>query len=87
MNKLRYVVLVWIITFSSFVFAGVDHSDKIEETLETPGDVTRACLECHDTTGEDFIQTAHWLWKGKTRCLKNGTPDMELGKINLMNGF
>ncbi len=80
-------IILAIFFFESTSYAGEDHSEFIETSLKTPGDVTRACLECHDTQGEDFIKTAHWLWKGETPFLKNHESDTSLGKINLMNNY
>ena len=86
MNKKFFIILA-LVFFSTASHAGVDHSEFIETSLVTPGDVTRACLECHDSTGEDFIKTAHWLWKGESPFLKNHESANNFGKINLMNDY
>ena len=67
--------------------AGEDHSELIETPFDTPQEVTQACLECHESVGEDFIETAHWLWRGKTPFVKDHESDSSLGKINLINDY
>lgn len=85
MKKIMIVFTSMIICTTSF--ADVDHSEFFDAEVETPEQVTRACLECHETAGQDFIKTAHWLWKGKTPFVKEHETDNKFGKINLMNGY
>ena len=88
MKKKKWVMLILLLAGGvSFVHAGEDHSDFFDTSFETGSDVTRACLECHDSEAEEFMDTAHWLWKGKTPFLKNKKSDTDIGKINLMNDF
>ena len=86
MKKIGFTILI-LLSFGSVSYAEVDHSELIEGTYTTGSEVTEGCLECHDTIGEDFIKTAHWLWKGDTPFLKGHEKASSFGKINMMNGY
>ena len=87
MKILTLVLTVLIISTCTTSHAGVDHSEFIETQCITGKDVTRTCLECHEETATEFMNTAHWMWKGETPFLKNHESDSHLGKINLMNNY
>jgi len=61
-----------------------DHS-KLKE-LEGPffsgPEVTKACLECHNTAGHQFMKNKHWTWD-----YKHPTTGQHLGKSVLVNNF
>ena len=80
-------VISIIISFNTKSHADVDHSDFIENQCATGEDVTRSCLECHEETADEFMNTAHWMWKGETPFLIGHESDSSLGKINLMNDY
>lgn len=53
-----------------------------------PSDVTRECLRCHKTAGEDMLKTAHWLWKGPSPNTLNHSKDVGNGKATTaVNNF
>jgi len=76
-----------LIFFNATPSVYADHSEYIETACETPGDVTRTCLECHEEQGEAFIHTAHWLWRGETPFMKNHESATQFGKTNLINNY
>ena len=45
-------------------------------------DVTKACLECHNTAGHQFKKNKHWTWE-----YKNPKTGQLLGKKHLVNNF
>ena len=87
MEKIPLAAAALIISFYSISYAGVDHSEFIEDQCLTGEDVTRTCLNCHEETAMEFMDTAHWMWKGKTPYLKGHESDSHIGKTNLMNDY
>lgn len=64
----------------------VDHSTFFEGAAFADGpSVTRACLECHQEQAHDFMETAHWTWRGDV-VVRNG-QEIPIGKANLLNNF
>jgi octaheme c-type cytochrome (tetrathionate reductase family) len=60
---------------------------NIEEDPD-PEQVTESCLKCHDTQAEDFLTTAHWLWKGPTPYIENHEKNIQSGKAtDAVNNF
>ena len=45
-------------------------------------EVTRACLECHNTAGHQFVKNKHWIWS-----YTNPVTGQKLGKSVLINNF
>ncbi|RME87247.1 MAG: tetrathionate reductase family octaheme c-type cytochrome [Anaerolineae bacterium] len=64
-----------------------DHSAIIEGPLETPQDVTRACLECHPEAAREIMQTTHWTWESKPFDVPWRDEPVTIGKINQINNF
>jgi len=64
-----------------------DHKSMIQGPYKDAPSVTADCLSCHYEQGKDFIETAHWLWKGPTPHVIGLKKDARLGKRNLMNNF
>jgi octaheme c-type cytochrome (tetrathionate reductase family) len=64
-----------------------DHSTFFEEDFATGPDVTRACLECHETASHEMMKTAHWRWEGEEVELPGRGTSMRIGKKNLLNNF
>lgn len=53
-----------------------------------PWDVTRECLRCHASAGEDMLTSAHWLWKGHSPYTLDHRREVELGKATTaVNNF
>ncbi len=65
----------------------VDHSDLMEGPFETGPDVTRACLECHESEGQDMLHTAHFQWQGEPTIVEGRDEPVAIGKKNSFNNF
>lgn len=66
----------------------LDHARYFTEPFASPQEVTRACLECHETEAKDFMKTAHWQWLGNAVVVPGHGPNpMRIGKKNLLNNF
>lgn len=65
---------------------GVSHREIIQGPFETPQDVTKRCIECHEDVADDFIHTRHWNWAGDPFNVP-GHGDIRVGKINLINNY
>lgn len=66
-----------------------DHKDLVELPEDPkPWEVTGECLRCHEEAGEDFIQTAHWLWKGHSPYTLGHRKEVRHGKATTaVNNF
>ncbi len=53
--------------------------------FETPHDVTKSCLECHEDVGDDILMTRHWRWFTEKK-LPNGET-VQYGKTNVLNNY
>ncbi|MBI2224913.1 MAG: cytochrome C, partial [Betaproteobacteria bacterium] len=42
--------------------AAQDHSKVINGPFKTGPEVTKACLQCHESHARDFMKTVHWTW-------------------------
>ncbi len=65
----------------------VDHTSLIEGPFETGSDVTRRCLECHETAGHEVMQTVHWTWESEPVLLPGRDEPVTIGKKNQLNNF
>jgi len=61
------------------------HYEILKQKFETPQDMTKACLSCHNKRGAEFIKTVHWKWSTPD-TLEDGTVK-EIGKTNVLNNF
>jgi len=62
----------------------VDHHDIeiLQGPFESPQDVTKACLSCHEDAAKEIQHTTHWTWE-----FVNETTGQTLGKKTLINNF
>jgi len=65
---------------------GFDHSG-LTGTFTTGPEATAACLQCHATQAEDFMQTIHWTWNGDANDMVNWDGTEEVGKMTTINNF
>ena len=65
----------------------VDHTDLLTGPFETGSDVTKACLECHDTAAHEVMQTAHWTWESEPVLLPGRDEPVTKKKKNQLNNF
>jgi hypothetical protein len=53
-----------------------------------PTDVTRECLRCHKSVGEDMLSSVHWLWKGHSPYTMEHRKEVRHGKATTaLNNF
>ena len=64
-----------------------DHTDIIQGPFETGADVTRACLECHQDSAFEVMNTAHWTWESQPYALEGRDGTITVGKKNAINNF
>ena len=64
--------------------ANQDHQ-QISGPFNSPMEVTRKCLECHEDAAHDVMQTSHWTWKLAQDLDRQGKVDR--GKMNTINNF
>ncbi|MBM3151802.1 MAG: tetrathionate reductase family octaheme c-type cytochrome [Chloroflexi bacterium] len=65
----------------------VSHADIVQGPLETPQDVTRACLECHPEAASQVMQTSHWTWESREFTVPGRDEPVTIGKANQINNF
>jgi octaheme c-type cytochrome (tetrathionate reductase family) len=65
----------------------VSHADIIRGPLDTPQDVTRACLECHADAAAQLMGTTHWTWESKPFDVPWREQPVTIGKANQINNF
>jgi octaheme c-type cytochrome (tetrathionate reductase family) len=69
-----------------------DHSGMMKGPFADGPSVTRACLACHPTAGQQMLHSAHFTWLGEAGKVPGaGGPGHDLpqriGKRNLINNF
>jgi len=65
-------------------YAATDHGNFIKGPFRSGPDVTRKCLECHETDAREIMKTTHWTWSAKQEV--NGKI-IDRGKKNTINNF
>jgi octaheme c-type cytochrome (tetrathionate reductase family) len=65
----------------------VDHTSLITQTFTTGPEVTRDCLRCHDSAGEEMLHTAHFQWQGEPTMVEGHDEPVSIGKKNTLNNF
>lgn len=63
------------------------HADIVQGPLDTPQDVTRACLECHPESAEQVMHTTHWTWESQPFDVPWRDEPVTIGKANQLNNF
>lgn len=64
-----------------------DHSSLMPGPYESGKEVTRACLECHETEGHEVLRTAHFKWEGEPTEVPGRDEPVRMGKKNIINNF
>ena len=90
-GTLFLVVLTLMMIMAMDAFAKkVDHSQfkELQRNFNSPEDVTKTCLGCHNLAGEEIMKTSHWLWSKETYKYpgKEGEA-VAVGKKNIMNNL
>lgn len=52
-----------------------------------PRDVTAQCLTCHEKTGRDILNTAHWNWMGLTPSIAGHEHDITTGLVKVIDNY
>jgi octaheme c-type cytochrome (tetrathionate reductase family) len=64
-----------------------EHSEIVKGSFETGSDVTRTCLECHESAAYNLMQTTHWTWESQPYFLDDRDGPITVGKKNSLNNF
>ncbi|MFZ5921032.1 MAG: tetrathionate reductase family octaheme c-type cytochrome [Chloroflexota bacterium] len=69
-----------------------DHSNIVqgpgeEGQFETPQQVTKACLECHEDSADEVMHTTHWTWESQPFDVPWRDEPVTIGKANQINNF
>ncbi len=64
-----------------------DHTSLMQGPFETGSDVTKKCLECHESAAHEVMQTAHWTWESPPVTVERRAEPAVLGKKNAINNF
>ena len=61
-----------------------NHADleELQGPFNSGPEVTRACLDCHNKAGNQFVKNKHWTWS-----YTHPTTGQQLGKSVLINNF
>jgi len=81
-----FFVMSMAVIMTGFAWAA-DHENFLPGPYPDGKSVTKDCLNCHQAEAQDFLQTAHWLWKGPTPHVAGLEEGVKLGKRNVMNNF
>ncbi len=75
------------VNFSRDTTFKADHGrfEILQQTFNTPQEVTAACLSCHNLTAQDVMKSSHWTWT-RDYILEDGDT-IKLGKTNIINNF
>lgn len=67
--------------------SSVDHSklETLQQNFDTPQDVTRACISCHNKRPKEIMGSSHWNWE-RTAYIE-GRGLAFIGKKNIINNF
>jgi octaheme c-type cytochrome (tetrathionate reductase family) len=64
-----------------------DHSSFFHKPFADGPAVTRACLQCHENSAQQVMQTAHWNWLGPKVMVPGHEQPLRIGKRNVINNF
>ncbi len=81
----RVAFLAVSLMFGGQALAAQDHSQLINGPFKTGPEVTKACLQCHESQARDFMKTKHWTWSSNQEVPGKGRVD--LGKKNAINNY
>ncbi len=81
-----HMVFLVLILFTGMCLGQENHAELIEDSLKTPQDVTRACLECHEDAAKEVLNTIHWKWSRLVE-VPGHKGKLDLGKKNVINNY
>ena len=65
----------------------VSHADIVQGPLDTPQQVTQACLKCHPDAAAQLMGTTHWTWESEPFDVAWRDEPVTIGKANQINNF
>jgi octaheme c-type cytochrome (tetrathionate reductase family) len=63
------------------------HANIVQGPFETPQDVTRNCLSCHEEAAEQVMGTTHWTWESQPFTVAGRNQPVTIGKANQINNY
>ena len=65
----------------------VDHTkfSMLQQKFETPQQITKACMSCHNLTAGEIMKSNHWNWEREEYIQGRGI--VYIGKKNAINNF
>jgi len=67
--------------------AHTNHAALMPGPYASGQEVTAACLECHETSAQEMMQTTHWTWESEPLQLPGRDELVTVGKKNQLNNF
>lgn len=67
--------------------AHTNHAALMTGPYATGQEVTAACLECHETSAQEMMQTTHWTWESEPILLPGRDEPVTIGKKNQLNNY
>jgi hypothetical protein len=64
-----------------------DHTDILQGPFENGSEVTKACLECHEDSAFQIMQTTHWTWESEPYDVPWRDDPVTIGKKNQINNL
>ena len=83
-NALAALCFASAMAVPALVVANEDHQG-IVGPFDTPMDVTKTCLECHEDASKQVMATTHWTWSLEQDI--KGQGKVKRGKKNSINNF
>lgn len=75
-----------VLLFFAINIPGQSHKDLIQSPFQTPQEVTKTCLTCHEASAKEVMKTSHWTWLDE-KFTNERSESMQFGKRNIINNF
>ncbi|MCK5836324.1 MAG: hypothetical protein KAH09_03575, partial [Desulfobacula sp.] len=85
--KIFSILSITIFMLAGLASASTDHTELIEDSLNTAQEVTETCLGCHEDAASEVMKTIHWTWKGKEQAVSGHNDPRAIGKMNAFNNY
>ncbi len=83
---MRYFIPIFLFLLIHSVFA-TDHSKYIKGPFNSPQDVTKECLTCHEQSAKEIMKTTHWTWETPPVEVPDHNGLQRLGKRTIFNNY
>ena len=81
---IRLIFLSLLICAASIF--GQSHKDYFSGPFNSPQEVTQECLNCHENTAKEIMNTNHWTWLNE-EFVDAKNNKVQMGKKNFINNF